>query len=357
MNQGRNDIRDVLGLRTAQAKLLAGFFTVTILSMVALSYEGLSTVWLSVLGALIILTAGLCIIAAPGDPLPTRWAMLLAGAAPVGTALAITQLPVPIVNTTQLWFIGATSAYLNFLCVRGAAVWAWAATLTTMGVCAWWFARTGQGISTGVITAAVNVAPLAMATVFARTVRPVAHTILDLRDRTTQQTAMAAATTAAQRERDLRLAHLDSAARPLLTAIASGRPLTPAEQAECRLIEAELRDSILGGCLVDDAVNAAARRARHRGITVTLDDGGALDSADPTLIHRVRHHLCQALDTMTTGEITARVLPTGRDHLVAILIRGPVEHRILVDTTGTFTTIPPTLTHPAESPRSVGSPV
>lgn len=329
------DVRDILGIRTPAAWLLSVFFAVAICSMALSSAEGVRDIRLTALSAAMILGAGLSIIVAPGDPLPARFAVPAAAAAPLGAALALWQLPVPMANSTQIWFLGAASAYLNFLCVRGAAVWAWAALVAQIVTCAAWTASTGQGVLTGVGFSFINVTPLLMATFFARVVRPVAHSILALRRQETERVAAEAATQAAQRERDMRVARLDRAARPLLEIIASGRALTAEERTECQLVEAELRDDILGGAMIDAAVAAAARCARQRGVTVVIDDsGGALDQVDSPLRQRVRTVLCDALDYADSGAVTARVLPLGRAILASILLRDHTELRIEVDSTG-----------------------
>jgi signal transduction histidine kinase len=238
-------------------------------------------------------------------------------------------------NSTQIWFLGACSAYLNFLCVRGAVRFAWAAMLGQIAVCGAWTASTGQELLTGVGFSFINLTPLLMATFFTWVVRPMAHSILALRQQDTDRAATEAAAQAAQQERDSRIARLDSTVRPLLEVVASGRPLTAAEQAECRLVEAELRDDIMGGVMIDAAVAAAARSARQRGVTVVLDDSGGLDEIATGLRQRVRTVVRDALDYADSGTVTARVLPPGRSTLASILLRDNIELRFEVDTTGT----------------------
>ncbi|PXX70726.1 hypothetical protein DFR70_101147 [Nocardia tenerifensis] len=330
----RDDVRDILGMRTRAAWGLSGLFAVSITSMALAADEGIRDLRLTALAAVLILGAGSAILLAPGDPLPTPFAVPVAAAAPLSAALAIWQLPVPMANSTQIWFLGAASAYLNFLCVRGAPLWAWAGVLGQIVVCAWWTTRTGQGWLTGVGFSFINLTPLLMATFFGRVVRPLAHSILALRQQDTERAAAEAAAQAAQQERDERVARLDSAARPLLEIIASGRPLTAQEQAECRLVEAELRDDILGGVMIDASVGAAARCARQRGVTVVLDDGGGLDEVDAELRQQVRTVLRDALDYADGGTVTARVLPPGRSTLASILLRDNGELRIEVESTG-----------------------
>ncbi|MFI7000842.1 hypothetical protein [Nocardia sp. NPDC050175] len=330
----RDDVRDILGMRTPAAWLLSVLFAVAICSMALSANAGIHDIRVTACAAVLILGAGLSMIVAPGDPLPARFALPAAAAAPLATALAIWQLPVPMANSTQVWFLGAGSAYLNFLCVRGAPLWAWAGVLGQIVICAEWTAHTGQGLLTGVGFSFINLTPLLMATFFARVVRPMAHSILALRQQDTERAATEAAALAAQQVRDERVARLDSAARPLLEIIASGRPLTAQEQAECRLVEAELRDDILGGVMIDASVGAAARAARQRGVTVVLDDGGGLDEVDADLRQHVRTVLRDALDYAEGGTVTARILPPGRTILASILLRDNGELRIEVEATG-----------------------
>ncbi|WP_433665100.1 hypothetical protein ACQPW1_24620 [Nocardia sp. CA-128927] len=330
----RDNVRDILGMRTPAAWLLSGLFAVAICSMALAADDGIRDIRFTAFAAVLILGAGLSMIVAPGDPLPARFAVPAAVAAPLATALAIWQLPVPMANSTQIWFLGAGSAYLNFLCVRGAPLWAWVGVLGQIVICAGWTAHTGQGLLTGVGFSFINLTPLLMATFFARVVRPMAHSILALRQQDTERAAAEAAALAAQQERDERVARLDSAARPLLEIIASGRQLTAQEQAECRLVEAELRDDILGGVMIDASVGLAARYARQRGVTVVLDDGGGLDEVSAELRQHVRTVLRDALDYADGGTVTARILPPGRSTLASILLRDNTELRIEVESTG-----------------------
>ncbi|WP_240772167.1 hypothetical protein [Nocardia sp. CS682] len=330
----RDDVRDILGMRTPAAWLLFGLLAVAVCSMALAANDGIRDIRFTALAAVLILAAGAAMILAPGDPLPVRFAAPAALAAPLATALAIWQLPIPMDNSTQLWFLGAGSAYLNFLCVRGAPLWAWSGVLGQIAVCGWWTARTGQGLLTGVGFSFINLTPLLMATFFARVVRPMAHSILALRQQDTERAAAEAAAQAAQQERDERVARLDSAARPLLEIIASGRGLTAQEQAECKLVEAELRDDILGGLMIDASVGTAARYARQRGVTVVLDDGGGLDEVGTDLRNQVRTVLRDALDYADGGTVTARILPPGRATLASILLRDNGELRIEVQADG-----------------------
>ncbi|MFD6162070.1 hypothetical protein ACFWF7_32160 [Nocardia sp. NPDC060256] len=330
----RDDVRDILGMRTPAAWLVSGLFAVAISSMAFAAGDGIRDIRFTALAVLLILGAGATMLLAPGDPLPARFAVPAAVAAPLAAALAIWQLPVPMANSTQIWFLGAGSAFLNFLCVRGAPLLAWAGVLGQIVVSASWTTQTGQGWLTGVGFSFINLTPLLMATFFARVVRPLAHSILALRQQDTERAAAEAAAQAAQQERDERVARLDGAARPLLEIIASGRPLTVQKQAECRLVEAELRDDILGGLMIDASVGAAARCARQRGVSVVLDDGGGLDEVDAELRQQVRTVLRDALDYADGGTVTARILPPGRSTLASILLRDNGELRIEVEATG-----------------------
>ncbi|MFI6044862.1 hypothetical protein ACIA8C_24755 [Nocardia sp. NPDC051321] len=330
----RDDVRDILGMRTRAAWLVSGLFAVAISSMAFAADDGIRDIRLTALAVLLILGAGSAMLLAPGDPLPARFAAPAAVAAPLAAALAISQLPVPMGNSTQIWFLGAGSAYLNFLCVRGAPLWAWTGVLGQIVVSTWWTTHTGQGWRTGVGFSFINLTPLLMATFFARVVRPLAHSILALRQQDTDRAAAEAAAQAAQQERDERVARLGSAARPLLEIIASGRPLTAQEQNECSLVESELRDDILGGLMIDASVGAAARCARQRGVTVVLDDGGGLDEVDADLRQLVRTVLRDALDYADGGTITARILPPGRGTLASVLLRDNGELRIEVEASG-----------------------
>lgn len=97
---------------------------------------------------------------------------------------------------------------------------------------------------------------------------------------------------------------------PVLTAVSSGRPSTPALRAQARMLEAELRDERRAHVFTGTDVVDAARAARARGIDVTLlDDRGPAEKAAGRIRDAVMTRAVQALDRADGGRVIIRLLP------------------------------------------------
>lgn len=314
-----DDIRDVLAMRTPGAFVLVAFFLTTHGIALLVGRKPEQPVWLMLLewGIAAAAFAGVALL--PGDPLPRRVQVGLALAGPVAIGIGYSQLPAPIDGPFQGSFVIVAVTYLGFMCVRGAIAWAWIGFAAAMAVGSAWGIATEQGWEFGAELVLTNIVLLLMATFFGHTIRPTTRSILLLREQSNVRAAGEAAAVAAMEERDRQLARLDAIARPMLDLVGSERRLTPAEQTECRLIEAELRDRLRGNRLVDDDVAAAARAARRRGVIVVLLDDGGLDDADAELTRIVRTTTRATLDRAAAGRIAGRVLPPGRDQLLTIV--------------------------------------
>lgn len=315
-----NDVRDVLGMRSPAAWVLVGAYYALCLAMAMWNDQGVGRMWVVVLAALLASAGAIGVMYLPGDPLPHWAGALIAAVSPVVAFMVVTQLPVPTYNAQQTWFIGGTLAFLTFLCVRGAIGWAWVGLATRMAVFVGWYVVTGQNAFAGFSRTAIDFAPLLMATFFAYTVRPTAQSIFALRERSNSIAASEAASAAVLDERDAQLDSLDAIARPLLEVVASGRALTDAEQEDCRLLEARLRDRLRAGTLIDDDVADAAGAARRRGVAVVLLDDGGLDEAPRHVRDAAREAVRSALAQAKTGRVSARVLPPGRAICATILV-------------------------------------
>lgn len=329
------DVRDILSMRSPAAVFLVTSFALTCLLMGIWNDDGVHQLWLVILGALVAAAAEFAVMYLPGDPLPHWAGALLAVTSPLIALLVVTQLPVPLHNAQQTWFFGSTTAFLTFMCVRGAIGWAWLGLATRMSVFVGWSAVTGQSALGAFGQTAVDIAPLLMATFFAYTVRPTARSIFALREQANLSAASEAASAAILEERDAQLDRLDVIARPLLEVIASGRVLTAAEQDDCRLLEARLRDRLRAGLLIDDAVADAAREARRRGVTVVMLDDGGLDDSSFSVRAAARSAAKSALALARSGTVSARVLPPGRSMVATILVNdGDAEYHVEVDRDG-----------------------
>jgi hypothetical protein len=121
-------------------------------------------------------------------------------------------------------------------------------------------------------------------------------------------------------ERQRRLDETYGRAAPLLTRIADGsRDLTAAERAECRLLEAGMRDEIRGRTLLDDAVRTQVLSARRRGASVTLLDDGGLDDVAADDLAAVHAGLAEAIQNSRADKYIVRTVASGSETAVTVV--------------------------------------
>ncbi|CCQ14078.1 Hypothetical membrane protein [Rhodococcus sp. AW25M09] len=336
------DVRAFLGMNTASAYGVAATFFGTYTLMNFTASGGVHSVWAVQVAVLLVSCAAFALVAVPGDPLGAGWATAIGAAAPVSTAVVLSQLSVPVANGLQTWPLSAAVALCGFVSVRGRTAHGWAAMVAVVAVCAFWADATDQGAVAGVAMSAISFAPLAMATFFALTFRSTAAAVFELRAQSRRRAAEEAATSAGLDERDRQLARLDFLARPLLEKIASGAELDTAEREACGLLEASLRDRLRAAGLMTDEVAAAARSARVRGVQVVLLDDGGLAVVHPTISGRVSAAVSAALRNAEGGVVTARILPPGRAKIASILVSDESEDvRIELDADGSKSVVVP----------------
>lgn len=235
------------------------------------------------------------------------------------TGLA-TDIPAGIATFTATGLISLIQA---FMCVRGRVWAAWLSYALSVAVIVALNALMPpqDGMMNGI---APNMAVLLMATFFATIVRPRARQIYTLRHRTEGQITAAAAQEAAAAVRAQQLAYLDLRARPLLDRIASGVRLDDDVARECSLVEAQLRDRIRAPGLDSPAVVAAVWEARGRGVKVLLlddRDPGERGNGRQEWLDHVRDAAVAALgEARSSGAVTVRLLPRGRDTLATVTV-------------------------------------
>ncbi|MBY4211962.1 hypothetical protein HQO42_23710 [Rhodococcus fascians] len=330
------DVRDLLSMKSGAAYAVAGFYILACALCASATLKGMSAVWPPFVSVLVFSAAVILLLRAPGDPLSPRSTALLTVSGPVAASFVFAVVPVPLTGSLQSWPLGMSVVIYTFMCVRGRTPAAWFGLALTMSVVVGWAAWTGQGALFGLSFSAINIAPLLMATFFAFTIRPLGAAIFELREQSTIRIAAQAAAAAVLEERDARLASLDTLARPLLQRIADGPDLTDEEVLACRLLEAELRDTLRARGLVLPELARAARSARARGVEVTM-----LDDRSPTaLSEKVRNDIAagasSSLDGALTGSVTVRLLPPGRPAAATILLDdlGDGAQRVEYDDSG-----------------------
>ncbi|MCP2177855.1 hypothetical protein [Williamsia maris] len=321
LDRGPQDARALLGMHTVGARFVLAAYLACMAYVNFTSLEGVSTVWPSVIALVALTAAAVALISAPGDPLPVRWALLIAAACPVTAVLTLSVSPAPLAVSTQGWAHGATTVLLCFLCVRGRTTFAWLGLAGSVAVHTIWASLVGLGATTGLGMVLIDFGPVAIGAVFSLTIRPAAKAIFELRAAGAQQAAVLAARTAAAAERDTQLAELDRLARPMLDRIASGAELTAAERSTCELLEAHLRDRLRAPGLVSPAIADAARSARARGVEVILLDDRTAEPLTPDARERIHTEVVDTLVRARSGDVRVRLLPPHRAAAASIYVR------------------------------------
>lgn len=237
---------------------------------------------------------------------------------------------VPVLVTGQLdpnadngyatWYVAAVGTLMTIAAARRRLVTAWLGVGALVVQTVIWAGPLALG-SLGVIGSVVWVAIAHMLT------SALASAGRETR-RYAQAEREAAAWQAAQDahlfEGRMRLAHTNRVAAPMLRRIADldGR-LSEAQRAECRLLEATVRDEIRGRMLLTDAVRVEVQRARQRGIDVILLDEGGIDDLDEAARDRVLSKLAEAIADSHADRIIARTAAEGSP--TAVTVVGLVE--------------------------------
>jgi hypothetical protein len=299
----------LLWLHTRRARVVAAvFIAATLASLPNYGEANPNLPWLIL--AVTIVAAGIgLLLAARSDPMPVGSAAVAAACVPVGALITALALPGHVSNPNQTNALGAGVALCAFLCVRGRA---------NVAIMSAWGQWTDQGAWAGFLVELPNLAVLAMATMFARIMRPAARDVRALRE----QEAREHADIVASRERDAERARqrdkLQRQAWPSISMIASGVTLTPSQISDIVLLEQEIRDSIRSPFFDAPQLQDAARAARVRGVEVELlDDHGLDDDAELAEVFAgiAAGWLAEAVD----GEITVRVFPPGRAERASIV--------------------------------------
>ena len=217
--------------------------------------------------------------------------------------LVTSQLDPDVDNRYATWYVAAVGTLMTIAAARRQLLVAWVGVIALAVQTVVWAGPLALA-TLGVIGSIVWVA--------------IAHTLtsaLTSAGRETRRYAQAereaAAWQAAQDahlfEGRMRLGQTERLAAPMLRRIADrdGR-LTDTQRAECRTLEASIRDEIRGRMLLTDAVRTEVRRARERGIVVTLLDEGGIDDLDEATRDRVLSRLAEAIAASNADRIIAR---------------------------------------------------
>ncbi|MDX2377338.1 hypothetical protein M4I32_11060 [Microbacterium sp. LRZ72] len=270
--------------------------------------------------ALALVSAGglLLLLPAP-EPYPASRTAIVLGATTL-VSLAAWNLPEDVRPGWAAWFWGAVAVLLMVLAFRGRIIAAWAGLAVMMLIAVVWAVGAGWSAFDGLVFTIRHAAMLLVGTVFALYLRRTAAAIGALQRTELARARDQEATRAARDEQRARIERLRSLAEPALRHLASDEPIDDDARREFRLLEATLRDWLRADALSTSTVLAAARRARERGVDVTLLDDRGPGAMDAATAARVERMVVSILDAHAAGEIVVRILPAGRDP--AATIRG-----------------------------------
>ncbi|WP_022893655.1 hypothetical protein [Agromyces subbeticus] len=230
--------------------------------------------------------------------------------------LVTSQLDPAVENGYATWYVAAVGTLMTITAARRQLTAAWLGVIVLAVQSVVWAGPLSLG-GLGVIGSIVWVAIAHMLT------SALTNAARETR-RYAQAEREAAAWQAAQDahlfEGRMRLAHTNRLAAPMLRRIADRNgALTDAQRAECRVLEAAIRDEIRGRMLLTDAVRVEVQRARARGITVTLLDEGGIDDLDEAVRDRVLSRLAEAVAGSTADRIIARTAAEGSPVAVTVV--------------------------------------
>lgn len=305
------------------AHAMVGLYFVTLALLAIWSLDEVRGVWPTIVA--LALFAGVCILLTidSSEVLSMPTTLVAVAAWPVIALMVSWQLEFG--GGFSQWYLGAGTATLFFLSLRGRVGWAWIGFAALTAVILAWGATTEMGIGAAALLVGKQFPILVVGTLFALGLRRTAASIQRLTEETNARAAIEAADVAATVERNHRLAELDAFATPLLTLLVRGKELTEADRREFAVAEAELRDGLRARRLSVPPVMDAARRARRRGIDVVLLDDSDPGTVTPDDLDAVTTRLCSALESAQDGRIVARLLPPGREGVATLLVESSAD--------------------------------
>ena len=261
---------------------------------------------------------------------------------PLAQAIAnlLAVAAVPLLMQSQLgleqggyatWYVAAMATLLTATAVRQYLWLAWAGLVFLwIEVLVWHGA--GFIVNSGLIGALLLVAA---GTGLAIGLASTARAAQEYAEQALVSAKTSATISSARAERQGRLQETLRGTLPMLRKIAvQSGDLTPAEKLDAHLLEAELRDEMVGRDLVDALVRDAAREARRRGVIVSIFDDGSLVGASQDTCEKIRFKIAEVLRSTETGKVTVRS-PKGEKWLVTVTVSQPG-----VDTSGLFLKLP-----------------
>ncbi|MCF8568739.1 hypothetical protein L5G32_00465 [Gordonia sp. HY002] len=313
----------MLGLRTRRLHVAVGILLLAYAAVRATAFvdprTGLQWV-LEALAAVGLAVVANRILAGGEDPLPYR---STAAVTVVGVA-AVTAAWWAIPQTADDWVqVGAPlvvfAVVAGLLTLRGRSGAAWASCGVVLVSAVWWSVQHGgTAVAGGQLTIRMVMA-LLPATLMAWLVRPMIRLTGALEVRRVAAARSAAVTRATAVERAERLRVFGEDVRPYLQKVADGDEFDEESAIRAHLMEQGIRDSVRGAgwCSPETTASLAAARARGVAVRVLDDSSTAPSSDDAPVLHT---ELAATLAAASSGVVTARILPHGREDVAVLTV-------------------------------------
>lgn len=326
-----SELTTILRLNGWAGWLVLGIYGLGTSIIAVLNLGGLVVPPLGVL-ALALLWSGLLVLGLPNnEPLELRSTLALVLIVAATTAISSWNVEDPSAPGYATWPLGAMTFLLFVLALRGRRGFAWIGFTVLAIVSVVAALATDQDVVRVINDVLRQSATLIIGTLFAIVLRRATQTITAIQNNQLTRATMAAATTAASKERAAQNARLEKDARPALQRIIDDIPLSHDELRHFALLESTLRDGIRATGFSSERVAEAARTARVRGLRVVLLDDRGTELGDEDQV-RVEDALLQQLDETTEGSVTARLSPDDRDEIATIVVEEAGEYRRVVVT-------------------------
>lgn len=328
MTTTRESMRlDMIALTSRGARIFIWLFFLTSASLAIWTLPDVRSPW-PTLGCLVLLAGvALALTLDTGNRLSLLVTFLAMSFGPIAVAAISWQIIEP--GYSQ-WYYGAATVVLFFVGLRGRIALSWVGFVLMAIPFAIWGATTQTGLASALGLTARQAAIVVVGTLFAFGLKRTAEQIARLATDTSARATAEAANRAKAAERSERLAALDELATPLLVRLVGETELTATEREELAIVEAALRDGLRARSLGVPAVVDAARQARRRGVSVTLLDDSTAGSLSPDDLERATEATAAALRDVRDGQVTARLLPSGRDLVATIVVDGSEYERLEV---------------------------
>lgn len=264
--------------------------------------------------ALVGLLIGILAVSVPGDEVPGVHAWTVATVPAVSAAAALAQLD--SAPTGPIWLVQMSANLAGILAARDRRLLACVAAGAMAAVTAVWASHHGV-IGHAPTLLAFPLLPTACGLIWNAALRRGIAATLAHRQTGERLARERAATEAAASRGSARMRQIAELTRPLLIAVADGAELEESRRTRARILEAAVRDRIRAPRLTAEPLASACEAARQRGVDVVmLDDGGSEAPLPATTIEWA----ARLVSSASTGRVTVRVLPPGRDTSLTVLI-------------------------------------